>query len=207
MLGLLASVCIVHWIMVSWVWPEGVTHLEAILARDYLRAMDLAAWQTGRPEMVSVLANALYAVVFETTGLHRMGLAFARNQALSMPDSVLRGFYYSNVEVVRTAMLVTQLCGVRVGILLMFMPWILLAYAVGAADGLVQRAIRRAGGGRESSSLYHRAKYAWHMGIVGIVMLILLLPEFPDFHVLLLSAFVMILLSARLQWMYYKKHL
>ncbi|MGB5103857.1 MAG: DUF4400 domain-containing protein [Steroidobacteraceae bacterium] len=56
-------------------------------------------------------------------------------------------------------MVVTQLLGVRAAILARFAPLLLLLYAVGAADGFTQRAIRRACGGRESASLYHRAKY------------------------------------------------
>ena len=56
-------------------------------------------------------------------------------------------------------MICTQLLGLRAGILVRFLPLLALLYAVGAAEGLSQRAIRRAQAARESASLYHRAKY------------------------------------------------
>ena len=53
-------------------------------------------------------------------------------------------------------------------------PLLLLLYAVGAADGFTQRAIRRACGGRESASLYHRAKYL-QLAVLGLGAVALLM--------------------------------
>jgi hypothetical protein len=83
----------------------------------------------------------------------------------------------------------------------------MLIYLVAAADGLTQRAIRRACGGRESASLYHRAKHLQVAGL-GIGVLTMLISP-AAFNWLLVgipvAAFVGIL--TRLQWAYYKKHL
>jgi hypothetical protein len=49
----------------------------------------------------------------------------------------------------------TQLLGVRAAILTRYLPMLALLYLVGVVDGLGQRAIRRACGGRESASVYH----------------------------------------------------
>ena len=61
----------------------------------------------------------------------------------------------------------------RFAILLRFLPLLLLLYAAGTADGLAERAIRRSCGGRESASLYHRAKYLQMavLALGGVVLL------------------------------------
>ena len=64
-------------------------------------------------------------------------------------------------------MIGTQLLGVRLGTLTLMVPLLALIYLVSAADELKRRAIRRACCGRESASLYHRAK---HLQIVLVVM-------------------------------------
>jgi hypothetical protein len=97
--------------------------------------------------------------VFEATGVHDMGLRFADASALSIPDTVVRRSYLAHREAIETAMLGTQLLGVRFATFMRFLPLLLLFYAVGAVDGLTERAIRRSCGGRESASLHHRENY------------------------------------------------
>ena len=55
-------------------------------------------------------------------------------------------------------MTVTQVFAVRMAVLTLAMPVFLLFGLVGVTDGLVQRDLRRWGGGRESSFVYHHAK-------------------------------------------------
>lgn len=206
-LGLLVGVWVIDWMLVFWVWPEGIIRLESVLAHDYRLAMEWASLQHGRPEFVSWCVNLVYGGIFETTGLHRMGVEFANAAALSIPDSVVRRAYVSGYDAIRVAMVGARLFGVRVAIIAMFIPWFLLLYALGLADGLAQRAIRRAGGGRESSSLYHRAKYAWNACMVAFVLALVLAPNLPDLPQLAAFSALMVLIPARLQWMFYKKHL
>jgi hypothetical protein len=54
----------------------------------------------------------------------------------------------------------TYLFAVRTAMAAAALPLVLLAAAVGAVDGLVARARRKACAGRESASLFHRAKFA-----------------------------------------------
>lgn len=56
------------------------------------------------------------------------------------------------------AMTITQVFAVRLAILVMALPAFVLFALVGLCDGLVQRDLRRWGGGRESSFIYHHAK-------------------------------------------------
>lgn len=60
---------------------------------------------------------------------------------------------YLQVLILTTAIVVMRLITV-----LLFLPLFLLLGTVGLVDGLVQRDLRRLGGGRESALLYHRAR-------------------------------------------------
>jgi hypothetical protein len=113
-------------------------------------------------------------LVFEATVIHDMGLRFADEAALSIPDTVGRRSYLANREAIETAMVGTQLLGVRLATLMRFLPLLLLLYMVGSVDGLTERAIRRSCGGRESASLHHRAKYLQmaSLGLGGVGLLV-----------------------------------
>ena len=105
------------------------------------------------------------------------------------------------------AMYRAQIFGVRLAILIGAAPLFLLVWALGLVDGLTQRHIRRACAGRESSSMYHRAKFFQFAGLALGTMVYLMWPTSirPEWIVLQLAV-VMGLLS-RVQWTYLKKYL
>ena len=198
---------IVDWIWVFRVWPDGVDRLRFILAVDLARALALAHWQGLSPDVVTGSANVLYGAVFKMTGVHDMGMRFADGTALSIPDTIARNTYVGNREAIEVAMIGTQLLGVRLATILLVAPLFLLLYVVAAADGLTQRAIRRACGGRESASIYHRGK---HLQLVLIAMggaACLLLPVSIDPRFVWWPAAFAAAILTRMQWTFYKKHL
>ena len=211
-LGLLLLVVLliawcVDWVFVFKVWPDGIDRLRGLLADGLADGVALAARQGSGAGDITGPANGLYALVFEATGIHDMGLRFADASALSIPDTIVRRTYLEHREAIETAMVSTQLLGVRIATLLRFAPLLLLLYAVGAADGLTQRAIRRSCGGRESASLYHRAKYLQLavLGLGGVALLV-----WPGAVVWAPCAGLMVLATgalAMVQWTFYKKHL
>ena len=152
-------------------------------------------------------ANVLYKGIFGITGIHEMGLRFADGAALSIPDTILRNTYVANYQAIQVAMIGTQLFGVRLAVLFAFSPLLVLAYAAAMTDGFVQRSIRRAGGGNESANIYHRAKYFQVALMALISALCLLLPVSIDFRGILMPGATLLVLLARYQWAYYKKHL
>ena len=207
LVGILLAAWIVDWVFVFKVWPEGVARMKNILAADLGRGIELAVWQGVAPGTVTGTANALYDLVFRFTGIHDMGVRFAEGTALSIPDTIVRNFYIANREAIEVAMIGTQLLGVRLAMLAMTAPLLLLLYNVGAMDGLTQRAIRRACGGRESGSLYHRAKHLQVALTVVAVLTGLLWPALPDIGWIGLPLTAALGVLSRLQWAYYKKHL
>jgi integrating conjugative element membrane protein (TIGR03747 family) len=209
-LGLVAVLLLawsVDWLFVFKVWPQGIEHLRNLLADDLGHGVALAARQGSEAGAITAPANLLYSLVFEATGIHDMAVRFADGSALSIPDTIVRGSYVAHREVIETAMVGTQVVGVRLATLVRFSPLLLLLYGVGAADGLTQRAIRRACGGRESASLYHRAKYLQValLGLGGVAMLV-----WPGSVAWERCATLVAVAAgglARVQWAYYKKHL
>ena len=209
-LGLVAILLVawsIDWVFVSRVWPDGVDRLRSLLAADLAHGIALAAQQGREASEITGPANLLYGMVFEATGIHDMGLRFADASALSIPDTVVRRSYLANREAIETAMVGTQLLGVRFAMLMRFLPLLLLLYAVSTVDGLTERAIRRSCGGRESASLYHRAKYL-QMAVLGLGGVALLV--WPGLVAWELCAWLIALATgalARVQWTFYKKHL
>ncbi|MBI2293980.1 MAG: DUF4400 domain-containing protein [Betaproteobacteria bacterium] len=205
--GITLAAWIVDWIFVFKVWPDGIDRLKSILAADLSLARDLAEWQGGVPGVVTGTANFLYGVVFRVTGIHDMGMRFAEGAALSIPDTIVRNTYMANRDAIEVAMIGTQLLGVRLATLALLAPILVLIYIVAGADGLAQRAIRRASGGRESASLYHRAKHL-QVALMAIALLVgLLWPAAIDVRWLGLPLAATLAILTRLQWAYYKKHL
>ncbi len=205
--GILVVAWIVDCIFVFKVWPEGVGRLKGILAADLARGIELAEWQGGVSGAVTGAANFMYGLVFGVTGIHDMGLRFAEGTALSIPDTIVRNSYLANIDAIEVAMIGTQLLGVRLATLAMMAPLLVLVYLVAAVDGLTQRAIRRACGGRESASLYHRAKHLQVMLVAMGGVLVLIQPVSIDPRLIGVPVALLVGILARLQWACYKKHL
>ncbi len=207
LLALILAAWIVDWVFVFKVWPDGLDRLQHILDEDLASAAQL--WDSYRefPRFAAATANFLYAMLFKVTGIHDMGARFAEGAALSIPDTLVRDTYIANFEAIRVAIVGTQLFGIRLATLLMATPLLGLVYLVASTDGIVQRAVRRASGGRESASLYHRAKYLQLLLLVMSGAVGLLLPMSLDLRYIWVPVAVVLAILARVQWAYYKKHL
>jgi integrating conjugative element membrane protein (TIGR03747 family) len=207
LLALILAAWIIDWVFVFKVWPEGMVKLQSILEQDLDRAARLGGSYGELPGVAAATANFLYALLFEATGIHGMGASFAQASPLSIPDTIVRNAYVANFEAIRVAMIGTQLFGVRLATLVTALPLLAVAYGAASVDGLAVRAIRRARGGRESASLYHRAKHLQVIVLVTSVAIGLLLPLSMDPWHIWVPAAVLVAVLAHLQWAYYKKHL
>ncbi|MGT2507475.1 DUF4400 domain-containing protein [Cupriavidus basilensis] len=81
------------------------------------------------------------------------------------------------------------------------------AFWCGTTDGLVERSIRSASAGRESSGLYHRAKYAQRSPGATSVLVFVCLPYLLDVRWVLFPIAMTIGIPARTQWKFFKKSL
>jgi integrating conjugative element membrane protein (TIGR03747 family) len=210
LLGLILAAWIIDGVFVFRVWPDGLAALRRLLAEDFVHTSQLQCWCGDLPGLAAGTAKVLYAVLFKMTGIHDMGTRIAEGAALSVHDTIVRNMrnsYLAHFEAIQVAMIATQRFGVRLAMLAPVIPLLALAYGVAFADGLVQRAIRRASGGRESASLYHRAKHLQVVLLAASGALSLLLPVALDTRWIWVPGCVVLAILARLQWTYYKKHL
>ena len=207
LLALILAAWIIDWVFVFKVWPDGLERLQSLLDEDLARAARLWDSYSEFPRFAAATANFLYAMCFKVTGIHDMGTRFADGAALSIPDTIVRDTYIANFEAIQVAMVGTQLFGARLAVLAMAMPMFALVYCVASVDGLAQRAVRRASGGRESASLYHRAKYLQVVLLVASGTASLLPPVSIDQRWTWVPTAIVLAILARVQWAYYKKHL
>jgi hypothetical protein len=158
--------------------PVGLDSLDRLLRQEVAAGISLAERQGGSRYWITAPANALYALIFEATGLHAMGQRFADPAQASIPDTVVRRAWVAQHEMMAVAMRTTQLVGVRIAILLHLTPWLALMAAIGVIDGLARRGVRRDRGGADSASLYHRAKYA-QVTVLGLGAALVLVWPLP----------------------------
>lgn len=155
---------VAEWVGMTWIWPdEGIQHSRQMLEREigYLNADFRQSLLTSDPAAYARnFADVSYRFLFEYTGIH------ALVEWLSVPPHPedgrmahsLRNGYLSIEPYVLAGMAITQVFGLRLGVLTLAMPVFVLFAMVALVDGLVQRDLRRWGGGRESSFVYHHAK-------------------------------------------------
>jgi len=165
LLSLLFSI-LTEWAgMVLW-WPdEGIEHSRTMLAREisFLDSDFRRSILTSDPaRFAKQIADNTYHVLFEmthfTTLIRWVSPPPATNEEGIRPT--LHKIYRPVAEFVMAMMQITQVFSVRLAILALAMPVFLLFSLVALVDGLVQRDLRRWGGGRESSFVYHYAKRA-----------------------------------------------
>ena len=165
LLSLLFSI-IIEWAgMVLWWSEEGIEHSRAMLAKEisYLDTDFRRSIVTSDPaRFAKGFADNTYHYLFEVTRfvdlIHWVSPTPTPNEPGVRPT--LHKIYHSIAEFVIAMMQVTQVFSVRLAILTLAMPVFLLFSLVALVDGLVQRDLRRWGGGRESSFVYHYAKKA-----------------------------------------------
>lgn len=163
LLSLVFSILIEWAGMVLW-WPDlGRDHSRDMLSVEmgYLRADFGRSLVSSDPALFTKnVADKLYYVLFEFTRIADF-IAWVG----AAPEAGERGFrarlhaFFSPfAEYILAAMQVTQVFSVRLAILTLATPVFLLFSLVAFVDGLVRRDLRRWGGGRESSFVYHWAK-------------------------------------------------
>jgi integrating conjugative element membrane protein (TIGR03747 family) len=157
---------IIEWVgMVLW-WPDdGLDHSRAMLASEisYLDNDFRRSVVTSDPaRFAKRFADNTYHYLFEVTRfvdfIRWVSPPPAMNEQGLRPR--LHKIFLPIAEFVIAMMQVTQVFSVRLAILTLAMPIFLLFSLVALVDGLVQRDLRRWGGGRESSFVYHYAKKA-----------------------------------------------
>lgn len=179
--ALLVSI-LIEWIGLRFWWPEqGIEHGERMLAAElgYLQADFRRSLVSPGPEAFAKrMIERSHYLLFELTRIDE-GIEWISKPAT--PDArgirpKLHASYRGVATYLRAAIKVTQVFSVRLAILILALPVFALFSLVAIVDGLVQRDLRRWGGGRESSFIYHWAKRSALPLLVGTWVIYLALP-------------------------------
>ena len=158
LLSLVFSIAL-EWIGLIWWWPDqGAQHsLDmyaaeiAYLTGDYTKSLiarDPAAY-------AAALTELEYTWLWENT--HAIRLVQWIVAPPPADASAVRQGLHTLSEFAIATVNITQVFTIRVAILTLAMPVFILFGLVGLTDGLVQRDIRKWGGGRESGYIFHWA--------------------------------------------------
>lgn len=151
----------VEWLGMTWWWPEqGARHSRALLdgELDYLARAARHTLVHDAAAFARAYADALHHVVETTRLAAALDWLRAAPPAQDPLRSELHELYLPFHDYGVAALTITQLFAVRLAVLTLALPVFVLFGLVGLSDGLVERDLRRWGGGRESSWRYHHAK-------------------------------------------------
>ena len=161
LVALLALIIDLFCVFVLWS-PDGVSRLEQILHHE------LALLELPQPEIDFLIgvATSLYNTVFVTTGMDGMMRHAASLSPTTSGQSTEIEFVETLRPAIETAMIGLQLFALRLGVILLTLPFLVIVILAAVTDGFLGWYLRRTGGERESGFIYHRAKraLAWSIG-------------------------------------------
>lgn len=172
---------IIEWVGITFFWPDqGADHSARMLvtelgflSRDFSEglmnssAYSVAVW----------VSSQLYYWIFEWThvidaiawAMTPPPGAGAFREGLGVLTQTLSAYFSSAVNT-------TQVFGVRLAVALLTSPIFVLIGVAALVDGLVERDLRRFGGGNESSFVYHNVKPWLKPAVLGAWFIYLGLP-------------------------------
>lgn len=173
-LSLLISITIECLGIAVW-WPEaGPEHSNVMLRTElgYLQQDFRQSLFTDNPERFAASFAENARSLIELTGIRHLSsrLSNRPGQEPSALRAFLRYLRQAMAPYAEAARNIVQLFAVRLAVLILTLPTFVLFSVVGLIDGLVRRDLRRWGGGRESSYLYHYAKKSiWRFVLIAAI--------------------------------------
>jgi integrating conjugative element membrane protein (TIGR03747 family) len=205
----------------NYFWQErGVLHARDLVTEDlgYIAAAphsviveDTVAFSLWLVQQVALPFHQLGVVGFYERSAKSLAQAKAA-QAAGAKGAAMKVISARGNHMLATVALVAMYCAqdtsLRLAIVIFALPAFVLACLLGAVDGLMRRDLRKWGGGRESSFIYHHAKSTTYLVLGGGFGLYLAWPTGgfnPAYMVLVFTALVAWSLSVTLSS--FKKYL
>ncbi len=211
MVALVFSI-VIEWIGILFFWPDlGATHSARMLVtelgflnRDFTEGVLNSSAYT-----VAVWISAqLYYWLFEWTHfLDVIAWAMSPPHDAGAVRSGLAVVVQLLSEYITSAVNTTQVFGVRLAVALLTTPVFVLIGVAALVDGLVERDLRRYGGGNESSFIYHNVKPWMSPAVLGAWFIYLGLPVSVHPNWIFVPAATMYGLAVYLTTSTFKKYL
>lgn len=164
-LGSLMLSIIIEWVGMSFqrLWKdEGVNHSYSMLQQEVGYLNDdfrQKIFGIDPYKFAESVARKTHHIAFVQSGFtHLIHWLKAPSSSQSAWKNGLRALYSRTSEYVRAAMIMTELIAVRVSIAILSLPAFALIALAAVIDGLVERDLRKFGGGMERAMLYHYVK-------------------------------------------------
>ncbi|PHS00171.1 MAG: TIGR03747 family integrating conjugative element membrane protein [Blastopirellula sp.] len=200
----------IEWVGMAYYWTEqGSDHAKNVLAQDqsYLNAQ---------------LVDKTIPIKASIIGWTEIGVEWIgdmdwfepdRNRMPDSSDGVLtnviewaKDLRIKYKEHLKASEYVSQTFVIRLGLIVFSLPIFILAILVGAVDGLIERDLRRWGGGRESSNVFTLAKGAITPLFVLACVVYISLPLSLNPVVIILPFAMLVGLSTRITFGSLKKY-
>lgn len=182
-------------------WPAILDGEQTTVTPNYLQEVQRRASAHAVDSKLSyTLSAATYALYVKGTGIHGALLHHDVNGTVariiqSYPDELAAG------------MIAAQVFGIRLGNVLLLMPFIILVIVLASIDGLTERMIRRACAGHESATVFRLTRrFAYKLLPPAVGLIYLCLPYDLRAGDVLIPALVVTAMLVRTKWKYYKKH-
>lgn len=202
---------IIEWLGMIWFWPEhGADHAKAVLAADraylnqqlYDQSLDI------RSDIIALTGEAVGWVSRQSwlkTFLHDVPNV-ADGSFLSSLQIWRYDLYQQFDDYLQASTYVTQTFVIRLALILFSLPIFLVAALVGGIDGLVERDLRRWGGGRESSNVFNLARRSVVPSFVAACVVYISLPFSINPVIVILPFAILLGLAVRIGFERLKKY-
>jgi integrating conjugative element membrane protein (TIGR03747 family) len=130
----------------------------------------------------------------------------ATSTPLSGFDETLRRLAIGMWSFMESVYWSVQLIGLRLGMLITNLPFVLLMALAGTVDGLASRYVRTTSAGRESGFIYHRAKLTLWLLSLGLVAVYLMPPVTMDPRYVFPAFTVLVFIAVRVAAAWFKKY-
>lgn len=171
---------IIEWLGMIWFWPEqGAGHAKSVLIADqtYLN-QQLHNRSLGiRNNVVAFTEETINWIAGQSwleTFLNN--LPTTQDKRLSSLQGWGYDLYQRFDDFLHASVYVTQTFVIRLALIVFSLPIFAVAALVGAVDGLVERDLRRWGGGRESSNVFNLARKSVVPAFVAACVVYISLP-------------------------------
>ena len=159
--SLLVSI-LIEWVGMHIWWAElGVEHSQQMVQAEaeFLQKNISISWVRSNPAAAIRRLVATVRSSLSESQTARSVLEWSKGaKSYYRSSSAWHGLHSAVGPYTRAARNISELYAIRLTILCLAAPLFVLLVWVGLVDGLVQRDLRRWGGGRESSYVYHYAK-------------------------------------------------
>ena len=179
LISLVISIAI-EWIGIVWFWPEqGAEHAKGVLAADQ------AYLNQQLHDRSLVVKNNVIELTYKAINWidEQNWLKITVQNAPAAPDGIFStlqawsyDLYQRHGEYLQASAYVTQTFVIRLTLIFFSLPIFAIAALVGGVDGLVERDLRRWGGGRESSNVFNLARRSVVPAFVSACVVYISLP-------------------------------